>query len=71
MAWLWGTDEEKHVENTGGVTNKVIIGNKVDVINIELLVLVGIICAIKIFEAINYIYRRHYQGIKKRFVQSV
>lgn len=70
MAWLWGSDTEEHVENTGGVTNKVIIGGKVDVISIELLVLIGIICAIKIFETINYIYRRHYQGIKKKFTPS-
>lgn len=66
MGFLWGSDEEKHTENSGGVTNKVVIGNKVDIINVEMLVLLGIICGIKVFEVICYIYRRHYQGMKKR-----
>lgn len=66
MAFLWGSDEEKHIENSGGVTNKVVIGNKVGIINIEMLILLAIICGIKIFEVICYIYRRHYHNLKKK-----
>lgn len=71
MAWLWGSEEQKTVENTGGVTNKVVIGGRVDIINIEMMIMIGIICGIKIFETISYIYRRHYQNVKKRCAQPV
>lgn len=56
--------------STGSATNNVHINDKVDVASIEILILLGIICAIKVFELISFIYRKHYRDIKKRLVQS-
>lgn len=67
MAWFWGSDEEKHIENTGGVTNRVIVGGTVSIANFEIILLLAIICAIKIFEVVSYIYRRHYGTIRKKY----
>lgn len=60
--------ESKVIESAGHVNNNVLIGKvtgEVDVYSIEIVILLGIICAIKIIEFIYFIYRRHYQNIKK------
>lgn len=62
------TKEAKAVESTGHVNNNLVIGKvsgEVDVYSIEIVILLGIICAIKIIEFIYFVYRRHYQNVKR------
>lgn len=58
--------EKKAVDTTGGVNNNIVVNGEVDVNSDEVIILLGIICAIKIMEFIYFVYRRHYQNIKKR-----
>lgn len=58
--------EKKAVDTTGGVNNNIVVNGEVDVSSDEVVILLGIICAIKIMEFVYFIYRRHYQTIKKR-----
>lgn len=67
MGWFWGSDEENNIESTGTVNNNVIIDGQVDVSSKEIILLLGIICLLKIIEFVYFVYKRHYQGIKKRF----
>lgn len=67
--------EKKTVDSTGTVNNNVVVNGEVDVTSLEIVILLGIICAIKIMEFIYFIYKRNYHNIKKRAstqsVQSV
>lgn len=60
------SSEKKTVDSTGAVNNNVVVNGEVDVSSFEIIILLGIICAIKIMEFIYFIYRRHYQNVKKR-----
>lgn len=60
--------EQKTVDTTGNVNNNVVIGRvsgEVDVYSVEIVILLGIICAIKLIEFIYFIYQRHYHKIKR------
>lgn len=70
MGWFTSDDNSKP-ETTGSLTSNVHINDRVDVASIEILVLLAIICGIKIFELISFIYRKHYRDIKRRFTQTV
>lgn len=62
------TKEAKTVESTGHVNNNLVIGKvngEVDVYSIEIVILLGIICVIKVIEFIYFMYRRHYQNVKR------
>lgn len=61
--------ETKAIDSNGQVNNNVVIGKisgEVDVYSIEIVVMLGIICAIKLLEFIYFVYQRHYQKIKRR-----
>lgn len=61
--------ETKSIDSNGQVNNNVVIGKvdgEVDITSAEIMILLGIICLIKIMEFIYFIYRRHYQNVKKR-----
>lgn len=60
------SSEKKTVDSTGAVNNNVVVNGEVDVSSFEIIILLGIICAIKIMEFIYFIYRRHYQNVKKK-----
>lgn len=61
--------QTKAIDTNGQVNNNVVIGKfdgEINVYSIEIVVLLGIICLIKIIEFVYFVYRRHYQNIKKR-----
>lgn len=60
------SSEKKTVDSTGTVNNNVVVNGEVDVSSLEIIILLGIICAIKILEFIYFVYGRHYHNIKKR-----
>lgn len=63
--------EEKTVDATGNVNNNVVIGGRVDIYSLDIIILLGIICILKIIEFVYFIYNKHYKKMKKRFnVQS-
>lgn len=67
---MGGSDSKpaKTIESSGHVNNNVVIGKvsgEVDVYSTELVVMLGIICIIKILEFVYFVYRRHYQSIKR------
>lgn len=70
-----GTSESKHeektVDATGNVNNNVVIGGPVDVYSLDIVILLGIICFLKITEFIYFIYTKHYRNMKKRINQQL
>lgn len=70
MGLFSSKSEDKTVESTGTVNNNVVIGGQVDVFSIEIVVLLGIICALKVIEFIYFIYNRYYRRMKKRFIDQ-
>lgn len=62
-------EEHKTVDTTGNVNNNVVIGGQVDVFSIEVVVLLGIICIIKMIELIYFVYSKIYHRMKKRIVE--
>lgn len=70
MGWFTSDDNSK-VEHNSNVSSSVHINDRVDVTSIEILTLLAIICAIKIFELLSFVYRKHYRDVKKRFTQAI
>ena len=66
----FSANDESHVKNTGEVNNNVVVetGGKFDK---EILILTAIICGIKIFEFIVYIYKHHTKLIKQRHEKNI
>lgn len=62
-------EEHKTVDTTGNVNNNLVIGGEVDVFSIEIVILLGIICAIKIIEFVYFLYNQKYKKIKKRIAE--
>lgn len=66
------SSEKKAVDSTGTVNNNVVVTaeslGEVDVTSSEIVIFLGIICAIKIMEFIYFIYKRHYRNVKKRAI---
>lgn len=68
---LFSSDENtKAIDQTSTVNNNVSVNGEVDVYSIEIVVLLGIICALKIIEFIYFIYQRHYRNVKKRWTNG-
>lgn len=63
-------EEKKTVDSTGTVNNNVVVNGEVDIYSTEIVILLGIICALKVIEFIYFIYQRHYKNIKKRFING-
>lgn len=63
-------EEKKTIDSTGSVNNNVVVNGEVDVNSMEVIILLGVICAIKIFEFIYFLYRRHYRNIKRRMAPT-
>lgn len=59
-------EEHKQIDATGNVNNNVIIGGEVDVFSVEIVVLLGIICIIKMIEIVYFLYTRCYHRMKRQ-----
>lgn len=62
--------EEKVVDTTGNVNNNVVINGQVDVVSMEIVTLLWIICALKVIEFIYFLYTKCYRNMKKRVVEK-
>lgn len=69
MGWFT-SDDNSNTKTAGSATSSVHVNNRVDITSVEILILLAVICGIKIFELISFIYRKHYRDVKKRFTQS-
>lgn len=72
MGNWFSSSENKNFESDGQVNNNVIVeetsGGKFDA---EILILTAIICALKIFEFIVFVYKRHTRFIKERHERNL
>jgi hypothetical protein len=68
--WFSKKEETKNMENGGIVTNNVVIGETVDIHNIEIIVLLYIITFLKIIEFACFAYNHHRRNLKKKFFKS-
>lgn len=68
----WGSaTEHKNVESDGQVNNNVILEGPGAAYDTEMLVLTAIICAIKIFEFVVFMYKNHAKFIKERYERNL
>lgn len=65
MGGKQSAQEKKTVETNGSVNNNFVIEDSVQIHNKEMMVILYIICAIKIFELLLYIYKSHTKRIRK------
>lgn len=63
--------ESKQIEADGGVNNNVIIqGESVDY-GFQIMVLVAIVCALKVFELVIYFYKKHTKYVKQSYSREL
>lgn len=62
---IFGSSEETDIDNKGSVQNTISIGETVATYGNELVILLGIISGIKIFEVIMYAYRTFRRSLKR------
>lgn len=65
--------ENKNIDTAGQVNNNVVISNEepIDIKSIELILLVGIICAIQICKFVHCLYAMNQRKMKKRYRSSL
>lgn len=65
---MGGSDSKTENKNeaNGQVVNNVNVKNTVDFFNLEMTILIAIICGIKIIELMFWLYRCHTRNIKRR-----
>lgn len=63
-------EEKKTVDATGQVNNSIVLEEGIDIKNVEIVILLYVICIIKILELVIYIYRWHNSKIKKKYSSS-
>lgn len=61
----------KGVDSTGVVNNNVQLGGPIDIHNLEIVVLLTIICILKCIEFVFFLYGNHQKKHKKRMIQMV
>lgn len=62
---LFGSSEENDIDNKGSIQNSISIGETVTTYGNELVILLGIICGIKVFEVLIYAYKTFRRGLKR------
>lgn len=62
---FFGSSEETDIDNKGSVQNTISIGETVATYGKELVILLGIISGIKIFEVTMYAYRTFRRSLKR------
>lgn len=62
---IFGSSEENDIDNKGQIQNTISIGETVATYGNELVILLGIIAGIKIFEVLMYAYRTFRRSIKR------
>lgn len=72
MGNWFSSNEAKNFESDGQVNNNVIVeerpGGRFDG---EMLILTAIICALKVFEFVVFIYKRHTKYVQKRHERNL
>lgn len=64
-------EERKTIsDSTGTVNNNVVFNDPVPIMNMQIIILLWVICAIKIVELLFYVYREHKKTIKKRYTNQ-
>lgn len=61
-------EEVKTVDSNGMVNNNIVIQDQVKIHNNEIIILLYIICVIKVFEFIVFMYKFHTKSLKKKYV---
>ena len=59
--------EEKTIDSNGNINNNLVLEGPVDFQNSEMLLMLGIICAIKIFEAVYFVFHTYKRSLKKKY----
>lgn len=69
MGSFWST-ENKKVETTGNISNNVVLEGPIDIVNTELLTMIGVICMVKIVELMYLCFRTYQKSMKKRYLNG-
>lgn len=62
---IFGSSEENEIDNKGQIQNTISIGETVETYGNELVILLGIISGVKMFEVIMYAYRTFRRSLKR------
>lgn len=60
-------EESKVIDSNGQVNNNIVLTESVDIKNLEIVVLLYIICIVKFLEFIVFVYKCHQKHIKKKY----
>lgn len=71
MGNWFSTSERKQIEADGQVNNNVILEGNGAKYDVEMLVLTSIICGIKIFEFVIFVYKYHTRSIKEKHARKL
>ncbi len=71
MGNWFSASETKTIESDGQVNNNVILEGSTGRFDMEMFVLTAIICAIKIFEFIYFVYKRHRKYIVENHSRKI
>lgn len=63
-------EETKTVDSNGNVNNNIVIQDPVPIHSKDISVVLYIICAIKIFELIIFLYKFHSKNLKKKYANQ-
>lgn len=63
--------ETKAIESDGAVNNNVVIQGEVMDYSFEIMVLTAVICALKVFELVIYIYKKHKKLVRENFKNEI
>lgn len=66
MGNWFSASEHKNIESDGQVNNNVILEGSGGKYEVEMLILTAIVCAIKIFEIVVFIYKHHTRYIREK-----
>lgn len=66
MGNWFSASEHKNIESDGQVNNNVILEGPGAKFEMEMLILTAIICAIKLFEFVIFVYKNHARYIKEK-----
>lgn len=70
MGSWFSSNTEKAVDTNGNVNNNLVFEGPVDFQSIEILTMLGIICAIKIIEVLYLAFNAYRKSLKKRYSNS-
>lgn len=72
-SWFSKTETKKEVANTGEVNNNIMVetGTPLNVYNIELIVLVGILVVLRLIEFLYFIFHVFRKTFKKKYSKDI